>query len=97
MRSGHGFEIPFVFDNVGGEVMHSSPSREQLAAEMSEAWLAFARAGDPSHDGIGDWPAYDVERRSTMVFDRGASELRDDPWGPDRRAWDGVTVRGIGG
>jgi para-nitrobenzyl esterase len=97
LRSGHGFEIPFVFDNVGGEVMHSSPSRVQLAGEMSEAWLAFARTGDPSHDGIGDWPPYDLDRRATMVFDRGHSELRDDPWGADRRVWDGMTVRGIGG
>lgn len=97
LRSGHGFEIPFVFDNVGGEVMRSSPSRVQLAAEMSDAWLAFARTGNPSHDGIGDWPAYDIERRATMMFDRGGSQLESDPWGADRRAWDGVAVRGIGG
>ncbi len=97
LRSGHGYEIPFVFDNVGGEVLHGSPSRHQLAAEMSEAWLAFARHGNPSHDGIGDWPAYDIERRPTMVFDRGTSERRDDPWGADREAWAGVPIRGIGG
>ena len=76
LRSGHGYEIPFVFDNVGGEVLHGSPSRHRLAAEMSEAWLAFARDGDPSHDGIGDWPAYDTETRSTMVFDRERSAPR---------------------
>jgi para-nitrobenzyl esterase len=97
LRSAHGFEIPFVFDNVGGEVMRPSPSRQQLAAEMSEAWLAFARTGDPSHDGIGDWPAYDLERRTTMVFDRGGSAPQEDPWSADRRAWDGLAIRGIGG
>jgi len=97
LRSGHGFEIPFVFDNVGGEVMRPSTSRHQLAAEMSEAWLAFARTGNPSHDGIGDWSAYDFERRTTMVFDRGGSAPQDDPWGDDREVWDGVTIRGIGG
>ena len=97
LRSGHGFEIPFVFDNVGGDVMRPSPSRHQLAAEMSEAWLAFARSGEPSHDGIGDWPAYDLEHRPTMIFDRDGSALEADPWGSDRRAWDGVPIRGIGG
>ena len=97
LRSCHGFEIPFVFDNVGGDVMHSSPSRQQLADEMSEAWLAFGRTGDPSHDGIGDWPAYDLERRTTMIFDRGSSATQDDPWRSDRVAWDGVAIRGISG
>jgi para-nitrobenzyl esterase len=97
LRSGHGYEIPFVFDNVGGEVLHGSPSRHRLAAEMSEAWLAFARTGNPSHDGVGDWPAYDLDRRPTMVFDREASAPQDDPWGADRQAWDGIAIRGIGG
>jgi para-nitrobenzyl esterase len=64
---------------------------------MSEAWLAFARSGDPSHDGIGDWPAYELDRRPTMVFDRESSAVQDDPWGADRRAWDGIPIRGIGG
>jgi para-nitrobenzyl esterase len=96
LRSGHGFEIPFVFANVGGEVMRSSPSRERLADEMSEAWLAFARTGDPSHDGIGEWPAYDIARRTTMVFGYGGSAPEDDPRGVDRAAWDGLSIRGIG-
>jgi para-nitrobenzyl esterase len=97
LRSGHGFELPFVFDNVGGEVLHSSATRERLAAEMSGAWLAFAHTGNPSHDGIGDWPAYDLDRRTTMVFDRSGSANEDDPWSADREAWDGIEARGIGG
>jgi para-nitrobenzyl esterase len=97
LRSGHGYEIPFVFDNVGGQVLHGSPSRHRLAAEMSEAWLAFARHGDPSHDGIGEWPTYDTRTRSTMVFDRERSAPQSDPWGADRVVWDGIAIRGIGG
>jgi para-nitrobenzyl esterase len=93
LRSAHGFEIPFVFDNVGGEVMAATPTRQILAGEMSEAWLAFARHGDPVHDGLADWPAYNVETRPTMIFDRGGSHAENDPWGEDRRAWDGITPR----
>ncbi len=96
MRSGHGFELPFVFDNVGGDVLESSPSRQVLAGEMSEAWLAFARNGDPGHDGLPDWPAYDLDDRATMIFDRGGSHLDLDPRGSDRRAWEGMPVRSIG-
>jgi para-nitrobenzyl esterase len=87
MRAGHGFEIPFHFDNVYEPIMHSSPNRKLLADEMSEAWIAFARSGDPNHDKLPSWPAYDKERRATMLFDRGGSRLEDDPWGDERRAW----------
>jgi para-nitrobenzyl esterase len=35
---------------------------------MMEAWLSFARHGDPSHEGIGVWPTYETGGRQTMVF-----------------------------
>jgi para-nitrobenzyl esterase len=87
LRSGHGFELAFMFDNVRDGVMHPSPSRQQLADRMSEAWLAFAKTGDPSHDGLPRWRPYDTETRATMIFDRGQCEVRDDPWGAERAAW----------
>jgi para-nitrobenzyl esterase len=96
LRSAHGFELPFVFDNVGGDVLEASPGRLALAAEMSESWLAFARHGDPAHDGLPDWPAYDLDERATMIFDRHGSHLVADPRGADRLAWDGMPVRSIG-
>jgi para-nitrobenzyl esterase len=54
---------------------------------MSEAWLAFARTGDPNHDELASWPAYDTGRRATMIFNRGRCEVVNDPWGPERAAW----------
>jgi para-nitrobenzyl esterase len=96
MRSSHGYEIPFVFDNIYEPVLRPSAAREKLGAEMSESWLAFARDGDPVHDGIPDWPRYDVHDRATMIFDRGESWLENDPWAADREAWEGIPVRSIG-
>jgi para-nitrobenzyl esterase len=87
LRSGHGFELPFVFDNVREGVLHPSPSRQELADRMSDAWIAFARAGDPNHDDLADWRPYDLKARTTMLFDRGKCEAVDDPWGRERRAW----------
>jgi para-nitrobenzyl esterase len=52
---------------------------------MMDAWLAFARAGSPGHEGIGPWPAYDAATRPTMVFDR-QSGLQNDPFGEERKA-----------
>ncbi len=36
--------------------------------QMQAAWLSFARGGNPSHEGIGEWPAWEREGRTTMVF-----------------------------
>ena len=36
---------------------------------MSAAWVAFARTGNPNHDGIPQWPPYNARRRPTMVID----------------------------
>ncbi len=87
MRAGHGFELPFVFDNIHEPVMKPSASRQQLADEMSGAWLAFARNGDPSHAALDAWPRYDATDRATMIFDRNGSDARNDPWGAERKAW----------
>jgi para-nitrobenzyl esterase len=87
LRSGHGFELAFMFDNVHEPVLRPSPSRQQLADRMSEAWLAFARTGDPNHDALERWLPYDTEARATMLFDRNRCELRNDPWGQEREAW----------
>ena len=35
---------------------------------MMDAWIAFARSGNPNHDGIPKWPSYDLEKRSTMLI-----------------------------
>ena len=87
LGSAHGYEIPFVFDNARPPVMPESVGRGELAARMSEAWLAFARTGAPDHEGIPHWPAYSLAGRATMIFDRTDVEVRDDPGGEERAAW----------
>ena len=89
LRSGHGFEIPFVFDNVHEPVMHPSASRAELADRMSEAWIAFARDGDPSHAGLPKWPAYSLDERATMVFDRDVCTVGPDPFEKVHSLWVG--------
>ncbi len=53
---------------------------------MHQAWIAFARTGDPNHRGLPAWPAYDAGERPTMRFDT-TVELLDDPAGADRAAF----------
>ncbi len=83
----HGMEMPFVFDN-----LHAMPyllgdeGSTELAAQMSTRWAAFARTGRPDVEGLEPWPTYSLDRRATMLIDRGWT-VEDDPLGEHRRAW----------
>ncbi|MGH9170975.1 MAG: carboxylesterase/lipase family protein [Acidimicrobiales bacterium] len=87
LRSAHGFEIPFVFGNVREPIMRPSPRRTLLAERMSEAWLAFARTGDPSHAGLPEWPPYSLEDRATMIFDADECAVGPDPFEEVHDLW----------
>lgn len=82
----HGIEIPFVFGTLwpsaGGDA-------RRFSHQMMDAWIAFARTGDPSHDGIGDWPAYERDGRQTMVFgdECGAQPA---PFEEERAVWESM-------
>jgi para-nitrobenzyl esterase len=74
LKSPHAVEIPLVFDNVekARNFVGRGEAPEVLARQMSAAWLAFARTGDPG------WPAYDAKARATMIFDL-ESKVQSDP------------------
>jgi para-nitrobenzyl esterase len=84
----HALEIPFVFDNTSRVTTWSGggPEAAALAARMSEAWIAFARKGDPDTAALPQWPTYDRARRATMVFDDTCAVV-DDPDAEIRRLW----------
>jgi para-nitrobenzyl esterase len=66
---------------------------QRLSERMMASWLSFTRTGDPSVAGPNQaWPAYDLEHRATMVFDR-ASGLEHAPYEHERAAWDELTPR----
>jgi len=62
-----------------------------MAAAMSEAWIAFARSGDPNHPGIPKWPSYSASNRATMLFDI-PSHVVDDPFREELDAWEGMKI-----
>jgi len=88
--SAHSLEIPFVFDTLGRSESFVGPHPPQsLADKMSDAWLAFARVGDPSTTALPDWPRFEASRRATMVFDV-EPRVVDDPNGEERQLLAGL-------
>lgn len=86
----HALEMPFVFGTIAAPGQErfcgTGPEIERLSAEMMDAWIAFARTGDPSHGAIGASPTYDATARPTMVFGTRGSSVQDDPLSAERRA-----------
>ena len=68
----HALELPFVFGTINlprmDEFSGKGPDVERVSEEMMDAWISFARNGNPNAESIPDWPAYETEKRSTMVF-----------------------------
>lgn len=54
------------------------PETEQLSRQLSSAWAAFARNGNPGTKNL-PWPSYTVKNRATMIFDIDKSEVVNDP------------------
>jgi para-nitrobenzyl esterase len=79
----HSLEIPFVFDNLaadGTEPALGPAPPAALAVRMHDAWLAFARDGNPG------WQAYD-ETCPVMIFNEPGGGVAADPRGDERRIW----------
>jgi len=82
-RATHAIDAPFVFDR--RETMgftQDAPDGDALAEAMRDAWIAFARGGDPGPH----WPAYWPPDRAVMVFDS-QSEVAHDLKRAEREAW----------
>jgi para-nitrobenzyl esterase len=90
LRSCHALEIPFVWGTLVypgiSTFTGQGPEAGALSARMQEAWLSFARTGEPADPVIGAWPRYDDERRSTVVLGPGGT-VEDAPLDEERRAW----------
>jgi para-nitrobenzyl esterase len=92
LRSCHALELPFVWNVLHAprtfEFLGANPP-QKLADTMQNAWIAFAKTGDPNNGSMPNWPTYDQRTRATMILDVNAS-VQDDPYSADRVLWDGI-------
>ncbi|MDX2038326.1 MAG: carboxylesterase/lipase family protein [Isosphaeraceae bacterium] len=98
LGSPHAVDVPFVFGNLDQEGVErftgKGADRRELSMRIQDAWLAFARTGDPSHSGLPHWPPYRRDSRATMIFDSSPTVVND-PRPEERKAWDGVPFDGV--
>ncbi len=89
-RAVHTIDIPFMFDNLSAAPGQIGASSEELAAVqpladiMSGMLIHYAATGNPNHPGLPLWPAYDLNARNTMIWDR-SPHVAEDPRGDERR------------
>ena len=90
-KSPHALDIALMFDNVAKSVSMSgdSPEAQKVADAMSDAWIRFARTGDPG------WAPYRPDSRATMVFDV-ESRVVNDPNREERLMFADVPLARVG-
>jgi para-nitrobenzyl esterase len=95
LRSMHGMELPFVFDHPDAIsfMTGTGADRYALSSAMSEAWVSFARTGNPSHSGGAMWTPFNPSAWPTMVFGSRVAMV-DDPHAEERRAMAALRLRG---
>ncbi len=76
----HMFDIPLAFGNIDkpGSLTGEGEAAKRVADQLSGAFIALVRNGDPNHDGLPRWERHTLPQRQTMVFDA-ATRLVDDP------------------
>ena len=80
VRAFHCAEMAYAFDNVDRCLNATGGTAEAraLSAKMADAWIAFARTGDPNHPGLTHWPAVSATATPNMHFDA-VCAVREDP------------------
>jgi para-nitrobenzyl esterase len=82
----HAMDVPLVFDNIAqpGSLTGVDAAAQRTADQVSAAFIAFARTGNPNQDRLPEWRPYELATRSTMVIDA-QSQLVNDPRSGERR------------
>jgi para-nitrobenzyl esterase len=86
LGSCHALEVGFVFGNPDAAFCGSGPEADRLSRGMQDAWISFARTGNPSCTTLGDWPQY-CEGRASMIFDAN-SRVEKAAYEEERRVWE---------
>ena len=90
----HGTDVSATFNNyrdgIGGTGSHQ---QRALWATFASAWVSMAKTGNPNNPKTPNWPAYDIAKRATMVFDNN-TRVENDPRSEIRKFWESMPAPG---
>lgn len=90
LGSCHALDLPFVWGAVSDPptdaFVGDGPEARELAGAMQDAWLAFAREGEPAAASLPHWPRFDDDARPHMLL---GAERRvvENPEAAEMYAW----------
>jgi para-nitrobenzyl esterase len=75
----HTIDIPLSFGTLDaeGSITGTGAAARAVSSKMMDAFIAFARSGDPNHPAMPAWPVYTLANRETMVFDEPMRSVND--------------------
>jgi para-nitrobenzyl esterase len=87
----HASEIPFAFDTLGNSesMIGDAAAAQPVADQISEAWISFARHGNPNARGLPFWPETTAENAVAMRLNM-TSEVATDYFDSERSALEGA-------
>ncbi|MHA1147923.1 MAG: carboxylesterase/lipase family protein [Promethearchaeota archaeon] len=87
----HALELPFVFGTLDVPTMKEfvKGAPKDLSEKMMDAWISFAKTGNPNHANLPEWPAYDASNRATMILGT-EPKVANNLFEEERKAWEGV-------
>jgi len=65
----HSGEIVYAYDNLRTLDRPWEDIDREIAGQMSDYWVNFARTGNPNGPGLPQWEAYTPENEKAMIFD----------------------------
>lgn len=73
----HAVELAYVFNNLNQDI-YAGEVDEASAERVQNAWINFAKTGDPSIEGA-EWTRYNTYDRNTMVMEKDGWKMVSDP------------------
>jgi para-nitrobenzyl esterase len=84
LRAPHGTDVALAFNNVNASpIIAAAAGAQRVSDQMSAAWIAFARTGNPGNPKIPRWPAYSLHTRANLLFNVHSHVVED--YGKDAR------------